>query len=425
MVEQNKDNEEIQMNQEEAGSGSSKQGKRKKKTVKERVIIGMFVLDALLVLYFVAVFSNIPFVAKWRRLYIETAMSTTSHQWLATAFIPKSIIDQVLEERNYEVALQKLMDSNWDTNADGTRDIDDAKDFYELYWELDTDSVKDYFKQHDELLSSGYDSILIEDLEGNLGLKTVQGDSLLVLDTRNNLFIVGVKGDGYQGKMAAIKNPAQIILDKSDALGSYGQIVDKFGEKNDALLAINASGFKDVEGHGSGGEVRGSVVIDGVDYGDHTSGKSHWKFIGFQEDNRLYVTNYDKSIIKDYKWAVEFSPALIVNGEIVAEGSYGWGIQPRTVIGQAQDGTFMMLVVDGRQPGYSVGCTVGECAIILDRYQADQAVNLDGGSSSVMWDKDRQITKSSSPSGYGRYLPDAVVVKKTADIKKDSTDTND
>lgn len=395
-----------------------KEKEKRKKTVKERVITGMHILTVLLVLYFIAVFSNIPFIVKWRTLYIETAMSTTSHQWLATMFIPKSVIEQVMEDREYELALQQSMDSDWEN----IKHIENDKDFYGLYWELKTDSIKDYLKQHDEVRASGYDSILIEDMKGELGLKTVQGDTLLVLDTSNNLFIVAVKGEGYQGKLAVIKNPAQILLDKSDALGSYGQLIDKFGEKNDAVIAVNASGFKDVEGHGSGGEVRGSVVIDGVDYGDHKSGKPHWKFIGFQEDNRLYVTNYDKNKIADYKWAVEFSPALIVNGEIVAEGSYGWGIQPRTVIGQAKDGTFMMLVVDGRQPGYSIGCTVGECAIILDRYQAYQAVNLDGGSSSVMWYKDKQITKSSSPSGFGRYLPDAIVVKKALAVKKDEKD---
>lgn len=399
-----------------------KEKEKRKRTVKERVITGALVGLVFLVLYLLAVFSNIPFIAKWRRLYIETAMSTTSHQWLATAFIPQSVIDQVLKEREYELGLQQSMDSDWSNGWESMEHIEDARDFYALYWELETDSVREYLKHNDAVSAAGYDSILIEDMKGELGLRTVQGDSLLVLDTSNNLFIVAVKGEGYQGKLAVVKKPAQILMDKSDALGSYGQLIDKFGEKNDALIAVNASGFQDVEGHGSGGEVRGSVVIDGVDYGDHKSGKSHWKFIGFQEDNRLYVTNYDKSKIGDYKWAVEFSPALIVNGEIVAEGSYGWGIQPRTVIGQAKDGTFMMLVVDGRQPGYSIGCTVGECAIILDRYQAYQAVNLDGGSSSVMWYKDGQITKSSSPSGFGRYLPNAIVVKKASAIETDTRD---
>ncbi len=385
---------------------------KKQKSKAKYIISGIIAIDVLLLLYFVAIFSNIPFVVKLRTLYIETAMSTTSHQWLATYFIPKSVIDEVMELRERELALQSLLDGSWGDNEDKNINMEDAEDFFELYWELDTDSVMEYLQQNKDVLKDGFQSIFIEDLKGEYGLKTVKGDSVLLLDTANNLMILGVSGDGYVGKLAIVKDPAQIEMAKSDYLGSRGQIIDDYGEKCDALLAVNASGFKDVEGHGSGGEVRGSLVIDGVDYGDHSSGKAHWKFIGFQYDNRLYVTSYDRNKISDYKWAMEFSPALIVNGEVVAEGSYGWGIQPRTVIGQAEDGSFMILLVDGRQPGYSIGCTVGECAQILYRYNAYQAVNLDGGSSSVMWYGGEQITKSSSPSGFGRYLPNALIVKK-------------
>ena len=72
----------------------------------------------------------------------------------------------------------------------------------------------------------------------------------------------------------------------------------------------------------------------------------------------------------------------------------------------------MMLVVDGRQIGYSLGCTMEECANQLLKYKAYQAANMDGGSSSIMWYDGEQITSSSSPSGFGRYLPDALYVKK-------------
>ncbi len=387
--------------------------KDKKKTT--YILRGVIVLDILLVLYFVAVFSNIPFIEKWRTLYIETAMSTNSHQWLATYFIPQSIIDEVMEQKNLELALQLAMESGWDSEVEQIESISGEDDFYKYYWELDSASVRDYLERNPDVLEGGYASILIENLDETLQLETVNGDPILVIDIKNNLILIGVSGDGYVGKMAIIKNASQITLAKSAYLGSRGQIIDDYGEACDALLAVNASGFTDVDGHGSGGAVKGSLVIDGVDYGNHQNAKSHWKFIGMQNDNRLYVTSYDADMIENYRWAVEFSPALIVNGEIVAEGSYGWGIQPRTVIGQAEDGTFMILIVDGRQPGYSIGCTVGECAIILSNYKAYQAVNLDGGSSSVMWYGGSQITKSSSPSGFGRYLPDALIVEKASE----------
>ena len=66
------------------------------------------------------------------------------------------------------------------------------------------------------------------------------------------------------------------------------------------------------------------------------------------------------------------------------QGSYGWGMQPRSALGQTKDGEVLLLVVDGRQMGYSLGCTVSDCADILLRHKAYQANNLDGGSSAIM-----------------------------------------
>ena len=54
---------------------------------------------------------------------------------------------------------------------------------------------------------------------------------------------------------------------------------------------------------------------------------------------------------------------------------------------------------------------MGELAEIFIKYGAVQALNLDGGSSSIMYFNGRKITQ---PSGgdkeNGRYLPDAFVV---------------
>lgn len=122
------------------------------------------------------------------------------------------------------------------------------------------------------------------------------------------------------------------------------------------------------------------------------------------------------SELDNYRWAIQFLPGLIINGERVVDGTYGMGIQPRTAIGQAENGDFMMLIIDGRQVGYSLGCTVADCADILEQYKAYQAANLDGGSSAVMWYRGRLITQPSSVSGEGRYLPNALIVRKEANV---------
>ena len=57
---------------------------------------------------------------------------------------------------------------------------------------------------------------------------------------------------------------------------------------------------------------------------------------------------------------------------------------PRTAVGQLADGRVLMVVVDGRRPGYSVGMTNFELAQALVRLGAVSASALDGGGSSAM-----------------------------------------
>jgi len=57
---------------------------------------------------------------------------------------------------------------------------------------------------------------------------------------------------------------------------------------------------------------------------------------------------------------------------------------PRTAAGVTADGrTLILAVVDGRQPGYSIGVTLPELADILIGLGASEAINLDGGGSST------------------------------------------
>jgi len=59
---------------------------------------------------------------------------------------------------------------------------------------------------------------------------------------------------------------------------------------------------------------------------------------------------------------------------------------PRTAAGVSRDGrTLVLVVVDGRQPGWSVGATLPELAQLLVDAGAWSAVALDGGGSTAMW----------------------------------------
>ena len=396
-----------------------KGGKPKKK--KKRHWFRNLLLTVLLLtgLYCVAVFSNIPFIAKWRTSYIETAMSTMTHQWLATAFIPPSVIEQVEGNREKQENEQLTLESNWNNLQTPSFDFGQAElspweklkdEFFQNYPEIQQQSFEDYMEEHqDEAIDeNGYLTIDQAglDQEGT-DIETIHGDQVLAVDTANGLTICKVTGEGYVGRLAIIKNPAQVGVALAPGYGSVGGQAADIAEKRDAVLLTNASGFYDPEGHGNGGVAHGLVVSGGKRHNGAVGGT--YKAVGLDGENRLHVGPYKKGA--DYRDAVEFKPALIIDGQQAVEGSAGWGVQPRTAIGQTSDGTILLLVVDGRAPGYSIGCTVGDCAEILGRYGAVQACNLDGGSSSIMVYNGRVISRPSAANKTdGRHIPNGIAV---------------
>ena len=56
---------------------------------------------------------------------------------------------------------------------------------------------------------------------------------------------------------------------------------------------------------------------------------------------------------------------------------------PRTLAGWTPDGTLLLVTIDGRQLGYSVGMTMDEAADLMISLGAFQAINLDGGGSTA------------------------------------------
>lgn len=91
---------------------------------------------------------------------------------------------------------------------------------------------------------------------------------------------------------------------------------------------------------------------------------------------------------------------------------------PRTFIGFKEDGTAFLCVVDGRQPGYSVGITVSKEAELAKALGAQFALELDGGgSSTVIVRIDDALTLRNQPSdGSMRRVSNAILlVEKVKD----------
>jgi hypothetical protein len=86
---------------------------------------------------------------------------------------------------------------------------------------------------------------------------------------------------------------------------------------------------------------------------------------------------------------------------------------PRTVVGVKADGTILLVTVEGRQPGYSVGASFLEEAKILRSLGAGDGLNLDGGGSTAMTIGSQLITHGSDATGE-RPVGDAIVLAPAA-----------
>ena len=389
---------------------------------RHRFALGLtcFFLICLTVVYPFLLYTPNQFITGWREWYIETAMGTMTHQWLATWFIPNDIIEEVMTKRYLLNQKQQGVTSSWDASSDVTQAATTLEEqFYQTFSELDRESFEAYLKEHPEVLENGYDQIKIDLIDDptkknyDTGIKTKQGHTVLAINAAHGILIAEIVGEDslgmeYAGKVALCKHPENVFVGTCEGLFEYGSYVSDMVRDYDAILGINASGFADYEGNGTGGLPYGFLKSEGETL--QAAVGDDWKIIGFDESDHLQIGAFsDTSQLRD---AVEFHPALIINGKNLVAGTGLNEQQPRTAIGQAEDGTVIMLVVDGRQ-FHSFGISIEKCADIMESYGAYQASMLDGGSSSVMVYDGREITSPTtlSQNPEGRYLPDAFLVK--------------
>ena len=406
--------------------GSKFVAKQKKKKGRGLVILAV-TLAVLAGLYCVAVFSNIPFVKKWREIYIQTAMSTMRHQWLATYFIPHSVIDDVMarqkaaeEEQigvnstDVEIETQAPWNAPNASYATGEahRELtEEQKKFYGMFWELEVDSMETYLAAHPEAVAQGYDQIKINeagvDDEGT-SIYTTFGEQVLAIDVPNQILIVRLTDhEMYRGVLCVAKDPARLHLYPSAYMGSVGEHVADIAERHNGVLAMTGSSFIDDGGSGNGGDLAGWCMCDGERHGEHFGWS--YKRIELRENNRFYITDAPEPVDDRTTDAVEFTPSLLVNGEKMPVGDWT-SLNPRACIGQSEYGEILMLGIEGRNPGVSMGCSVEVCADIFKLHKGQTAINLDGGTSAIVWYDGEPIIRCSNKSTpEGRYLPNAWV----------------
>jgi len=114
--------------------------------------------------------------------------------------------------------------------------------------------------------------------------------------------------------------------------------------------------------------------------------------------------------------AIGGSPILVADGQRVVgtcTTSFCSSRNPRTGAGVTANGKILMVVVDGRQPKWSVGVSLPKFAAILRNLGAVSALNLDGGGSSTMVVKGEVVNRPSL--GHQTLVSTALTVLPGAD----------
>lgn len=337
--------------------------KKKDKKKSKKWVITFSILDILAIICLFLMYGPISY---FRNLWVTSAMTTMTHKYLAYVFFNQEQID-------------KIMANNIVIEVDDNTNIEE---------------------------------IQIQEVEEQITYSSPEEEQILKKDQGNDLYkVIDIEGNGYKGHLLVVYDPSKIELAQIPNK-KYGWTLDQFIAKKNAVAGINAGGFNYSESYGY--SPTGVFIIDGQVIND--GGSTGWGggIIGFTNDNVLILTKTSayEAVQMGVRDAVSFGPFLIVNGVASQfKGNGGYGIAPRTAIGQRKDGIVLMLVIDGRRPGHSLGVDMVELTNIMLKYGAYNAANLDGGGSSTIA-VGTEILSVAGGSGYSgdRYLPNAWLV---------------
>lgn len=242
--------------------------------------------------------------------------------------------------------------------------------------------------------------------------------------------IYKVSGNNYEGTMMVINDPSKISLATTYPWGEYGKELDKLVTEFGAIAGINGGLY--YSDANKGGRPLGVTVSNG-EIQDMSLGATGLHLIGFDNENILRIidiSNMNRSEIENLietegiRDAVSFQEEasdannhfvkLIINGEKRELNGMGSGANPRTAIGQREDGSVLFLVTDGRGKNGHLGATAADLIEVMSEYGAVNAANVDGGSSSTMYYNGEYLMTSVTfyYSNSSWRLPTAFVVKE-------------
>lgn len=406
-------NDEAAVPAEKVNSGKTRNRRRRRKKKADKPLtparvflkvlkwVGISLLSLILVIVigFLTIFYS-PWFTEVRDRYILMTYKT-SNAWLSTVFFSQELIDKVFEENG-------MVDTGNEVDPDliGGNSSEGQ----------DEDETVPTPKPIEFSTSAKYPATEIYN-DGEVQIIEFSGTQ---------------SAGSYTARLIQIKDPSRVFLGVTSKLGTKGELIADQCAKNDALCGINAGGWVDVGGVGSGGTPLGTIIKDGkiTNYTVNYENQVYSWIIGFTNENVLVIGEYTNDQIKELgirdgmSWRAPVK--LIVNGEKVEYKGLAGGYDPRSAIGQREDGVVLLLAIDGTWQRGIDGADFAMVADIMYEFGAVNAANLDGGTSSVMSLKGQTISNNQANPAVahrGRYLPTTWLVKNKA--AEDSTSSTE
>lgn len=224
----------------------------------------------------------------------------------------------------------------------------------------------------------------------------------------NEITRYDIHTDRYNGYVLEIKNPLGVRVAMTKYLGKIGQKTSEMAEEHNAIAAINGGSFVDKSSDGTlyagtGAEPGGFVISGGKVIYPTTNVKKNnvENVIAFTKGGQLIVGDHTLEELQklNVQEAMCFRrPNIIINGEPQVKDKMADGLNPRTAVGQKEDGTVIFLVIDGRKIT-APGATLYDVQQIMLERGAINAGALDGGYSSTMYYKGDVINSPNAWDG--------------------------
>lgn len=272
-----------------------------------------------------------------KKIYVGSAMSSMTHQWLATTFLSQDRIDEVL---NVDVK---------DSDEDNSMNKDDA------------DNIE-----------------IPKSKDSSIELKEINDEN-----------------HKFKGYALIVNDPTRVKVGVSSKIFKEGEAVSTIAENYDAVAAINGGYFTDEAGTekwtSNGGTPTGFLMADGVVINEMNP-EERGPILALTKEGRLLIGETtvsellspkedDKDIITE---AISYVTTLVKNGRAVSIAK-GEGTAPKTMIGQRSNGQMVLVVLDSNLPGDRICATLKEAQKVMIDLGCYNAVNLDGGKSTTMY----------------------------------------